>query len=532
MTQEGPERHARRAQPAPHRMSRTARIVRLVALVLAVLLVVTVAAVGIYLWRADSGIKRSSAISKSGGSSSGELNLLVMGLDSRVDVNGNALPANIYDALHAGDEDDGGLNSNVLMYVHIPADGSAATVIAIPRDDYVDLPGCPDGECKGKIKEAYGLAADQKSKELSAQGKTDSAAYQQTRDAGRAAEVATVEQFLGVQIDHFVEVTMVAFLQIAQVVQPITVCVKENTVDTYSGANFTAGVQQINADQAMAFVRQRRDTSNPDLAFTDLDRSRRQQAFIASLFTKLKQTNFLTNPTKLDSLVKVAQQNTVIDSQLSISDLTSLASSMDGSKMHFYTLPIQSFGTDAEGQSVNIVDTATIRGIVANLVKPATSSSSSASATPTSAPSSSADTTFGKGTTVSVVNASGVGGAASSLISELSAYGFTAGQASTSADQVATSSLSYGSGAEQAAQKLASMTGIETTSENSSLGTDQIEVTIGTEFDWGSSSATSSSSSVASSALPSAVQATGGGSAGPEPTQLTEITGGGVPCVK
>ncbi|HEX4559232.1 MAG TPA: hypothetical protein VH166_08610 [Mycobacterium sp.] len=32
--------------------------------------------------------------------------------------------------------------------------------ISIPRDDYVDLSGCPipDQECKGKVKEAYGLA--------------------------------------------------------------------------------------------------------------------------------------------------------------------------------------------------------------------------------------------------------------------------------------------------------------------------------------------------------------------------------------
>lgn len=531
MSEEPPEGHARRALVAKRRTPRAARIMRLVAIVLAVVLVAGVTAAGVYLWRADSGIRRSSAISKSA-SKSGELNLLVMGLDSRVDVNGNPLPANIYDALHAGDESDGGLNSNVLMYVHIPADGSAATVVAVPRDDYVDLPGCPDGECKGKIKEAYGLAADQKSKALAAQGKTDSAAYQASRDAGRAEEVATVEQFLGVQIDHFVEVTMVAFLQIAQVVQPISVCVKENTVDTYSGANFTAGVQEINADQAMAFVRQRRDTSNPGLEFTDLDRSRRQQAFIASLFTKLKQTNFFTNPTKLGSLVKVAQQNTVIDSQLSISDLTSLATSMDGSTMHFYTLPIQSFGTDSQGQSVNIVDPGAIRGIVSNVLNPAARVSSSASATPTSAPSSSLDKDFGAGTTVSVVNASGVGGAASSLITELGGYGFSAGQASTAADQVTTSSLVYGSGSAQTAQQLASMIGIGQTSEDSSLGAGQIDVTIGAAFDWGSSPATSSSSSTSSSPLPSAVQATGGGLTGPEPTQLTEMAGGGVPCVK
>lgn len=423
---------------------RRRRIVALVALILAMLLVAGVAAVGVFVWRANNGIKRSSAIGVAVDSK--QLDLLIMGLDSRVDVNGNALPADIYNALHAGDADDGGLNSNVLMYVHVPADGSAATVIAIPRDDYVDLPGCPDGQCKGKIKQAYGLAADQESKQLAAQGKTDAAAYQQSRDAGRAEEVSTVEQFLGVHIDHFVEVTMVSFLQIAQVVQPITVCVKQDTVDSYSGADFKAGVQQIDANQAVAFVRQRRDTNNPDLEFTDLDRSRRQQAFIASLFTKLKQTNFFANPGKLNSLVKVAQQNTVIDSGLGVTALTSVAGSLDGSSMHFYTLPIQSFGTDSGGESINVVDPATIRATVQDLLHPHAASAAASSAAPT---------------------------------------------------------------------------GVQTGSSSSDSSSSA------TEED--SSSDTSASPA---DAEPSIVQATAGGSTGPQPTQLTEMSGGGVPCVK
>ena len=122
-----------------------------------------------------------------------------------------------------------------------------------------ERPNVPDSECNGKIKQAYGLAFDQKSRLIAAQKGMSSTQRQQTeRDAGRKAEIATVKEFLGgVPIDHFVEVTLVAFYQIAQVVQPITVCVNENTQDSYSGANFHKGYQQINASQAMAFVRQR-----------------------------------------------------------------------------------------------------------------------------------------------------------------------------------------------------------------------------------------------------------------------------------
>ena len=166
-----------------------------------------------------------------------------------------------------------------------------------------------------------------------------------------------MRQFLGgVPIDHFVEVTMVAFYQIAQNVQPIQVCVKEDTQDTFSGANFHAGLQEINASQAMAFVRQRRDTVHPDLQFTDLDRSRRQQAFIASLFHQLKQANTFINPATITGLVNVAKQNTAIDAGLDPIGLARDASAISGGNLHFFTLPVERFGFDSRGQSVNFVD--------------------------------------------------------------------------------------------------------------------------------------------------------------------------------
>ena len=125
--------------------------------------------------------------------------------------------------------------ANVLMLLHIPGDGSKASVISIARDDYVDLVGCPDKQCKGKIKQAYGLGYAAESAVLAKDATlTKQQREQKARDAGRSAQVKTVAQFLAVPVDHFVEVTMVAFYQLAQVVQPITVCVKEATQDSYS----------------------------------------------------------------------------------------------------------------------------------------------------------------------------------------------------------------------------------------------------------------------------------------------------------
>jgi anionic cell wall polymer biosynthesis LytR-Cps2A-Psr (LCP) family protein len=84
-----------------------------------------------------------------------------MGLDSRLDQHGQPLPQDIYDALHAGDETVGGYNANVLILLHFPSGDGPVTAVSIPRDDYVDIPGCPSGVCKGKIKQAYGNAYQQ-----------------------------------------------------------------------------------------------------------------------------------------------------------------------------------------------------------------------------------------------------------------------------------------------------------------------------------------------------------------------------------
>ena len=364
---------------ARHRSVGSHRVRRTIISVLALVIVASVGFVGYEYFSLKSGIHTSDILLPTPGSSAttkaegpkADVNILIMGLDSRVDVNGNPLPADIYAALHAGDQSDGGLNSNVLMLLHIPGDGSKATEISIPRDDQVDLVGCPDNYCTGKIKQAYGLATDQVSRRISGEtGLSAQQKLQQSRDAGRKAQIQTVEAFLDVKVDHFVEVTMVAFYQLAEVVQPITVCVRNDTQDSYSGADFKAGKQQINAQQALAFVRQRRDNKHPALNFTDLDRERRQQAFITSLATQLKQAGTLANPIKLNGILSVVKQNTAIDSGLDLLSFAGEASQMAGGNVAFYTLPIKGFGQNQRGEDVNLVDVAKVRATVKALLAP------------------------------------------------------------------------------------------------------------------------------------------------------------------
>lgn len=433
--------------------------VKTAAGVLALLIVIVT---GLGWWMGNS-VHRSWIL---GGARSGTTgNFLIMGLDSRLDENGNALPSDIYDALHAGDAADGGQNANVLMLIHVPGDGGRATSVSIPRDDYVDLPGCPDNTCKGKIKQAYGLAFDAEQQQLAGKQLSQNQRMQQARDAGRKEEIQTVEQFLGgVKVDHFVEVTLVAFFEMAKVVAPITVCLNENTHDAYSGASFHAGVQQISGAQAVAFVRQRRDDTDADLNFSDLDRERRQQAFIVSLAHQLQQSGTLDNPGKLVGIFNVAKDNVVVDGGLDVLGFARQAADIAGD-MTFVTLPIDHFGQDDAGEDVNIVDVPTVQALVRKLFDD--SDKAAQSPKPSG--------------TVDVVNANGEDGLAGKVEAALRSKGYTAGSTSTD-DNLADHSTVYYNGSSDAANALANTLGGTPTQNDSTVPSGHLRVVLGQDF--------------------------------------------------
>jgi hypothetical protein len=330
-----------------------------------------------------------------------------------------------------------------------------------------------------------------------------------------------------------VEVTLVAFYQIAQVVQPITVCVNANTVDRYSGANFHKGVQQINAAQALSFVRQRRDDTHPALNFTDLDRERRQQAFIASLAYQLKQADTFTNPIKMTQILDVAKQNTAIDSGMDVLSFARQASNLTGGNVTYYTLPIDHFGRDPRGEDVNFVSLPLIQATVSHLLAATgTAVALPAPATPKPAPASKAS-----GVVVDAVNSSGRSGAAGQLEKALATRGFSAGRASTGAYRVQASVVQYGAGGHAHASSLASALGGLPTGASASLRPGAVSVVIGTDFAMPAGFATarsspSSPSSPSASPTVTAVQAAGPGVAAPPPTALSALSGGGIRCVK
>jgi LCP family protein required for cell wall assembly len=464
------------------------------------------------------GLKTSGALAITGRGAPPEtgdaVNLLLIGLDSRKDQNGRDLPKQfVTSELHAGSSGIGGYNTNTLILLHIPKNGGKVQAFSVPRDDYVETYN-GDGTQQGmhKIKEAYGLAKAAAVPDLEAQGLSGAALEQKSREVGREATVSTVQKLLGLRVDHFAEVNLLGFYDIAQVVQPVTVCLKHATSDPAiagqgSGADFRAGLNTLDASQALAFVRQRHN-----LTGGDLDRTHRQQAFLASVEYKLRKEGMFSDLGRMQQLFNVVKKDVVLDDQWNVLDFAQQAPNLTGGHVVFNTLPIQGFGT-RNGESVNLVDPAQIHSVVQRVTGPAASASPSGSASGSaSASASGSASAHASGpaahAVVDVYNGSGVTGGAAAEASALSAAGFSRGTVANTAPTSRTL-VRYGRGAEDAGRQIAGRLGATATA-GGSVPAGRVDVILGAGF---------------------TPPAGAGGSPSAVPFQGEAVQAGGIPCV-
>ena len=301
------------------------------------------------------------------GPSIGAQNILLMGLESRTDWNGNILPNDVLKNLHACNAAEiaagcGGNDTNTLILIHIPAGGKKAIGFSIPRDDWVSFAGTLGTQQVGKIDQAYGVSLAAKESELRQQTSAlnqDQIAFE-GNEAGRAATVATVEQLTGVHIDHFAELNLDGFYELAKVLGGVEVCLNHPVpYDPNSGFHATrAGYQHLNAKMALAFVRQRDGLTNGDL-----DRTHRQQAFLDSVMQQLRTQGVLGDLTKIQALLSVAKQYVITDAGWNLLDFVAQMRSLTSGNLTFHTLPIVGYQT-IDGQAANVVDPAYIQQIV------------------------------------------------------------------------------------------------------------------------------------------------------------------------
>jgi len=476
-----------------------------------------------------AGITISQALGGQDPKSTGDgQNILLIGLDSRKDQNGDDLPWAVLKHLHAGDSDDGGYNTNTLILAHISND-QKVTAFSIPRDDWVAFNGVP-GYNHIKIKEAYGLTKQYVEQKMIDKGIGDQKELEtKGREAARAATLKAVRKLTGVPIDLFAEVNLAGFYDLANSLGGVDVCLKHAVYDEYSGADFPAGRQTLDAEQALAFVRQRHGLENGDL-----DRTHRQQAFLSAVMRQLQDAGTFTNLGRLKSLMAVAQKDVVLSSGWDEDQFRKMGA-LAGGSIEYRTLPVVRYD-NINGQDVNIIDPDEIKAEVTEAFG-LSSSATTSEAAPAPSPS----------TVVDVVNASSVGGLASKVARSLKHDGYTTGAVRDRVrGEPSSTTIEYAPGSDTDARQVASLLGIDAPDKPThSLQYGHIEVIVDDNFSVPSSSSDESDSASSLSDQYGYQSSTNGGSSSssssgmgtttdttmPTPDQGKPIGGGGVPCV-
>ncbi len=298
----------------------------------------------------------------------GAVDILLVGQDSRTDAQGNPLPREVLDMLHAG-VSDGELNTDTMILVHIPQNGQHAIAISFPRDSWVELAG---GYGKHKLNSAFVYAYMDTYKTLQRQGETDlKKADAAAKVAGRKNLVATLEKFIGKpgMIDRYAEVNLASFYEITKSIGGVEVCLNGPVKEKKSGVDLPGGRQTIEGVQALAFVRQRYDLPNGDL-----DRIARQQAFLSGLANKVISTSVLTSPAQIADLVAAVKKSVVLSAGWDLPEFAEQMRGLTGGNIEFHTIPTQGNAVIG-GADVLRVDPAQVQAAVAQLTSDGTSSS-------------------------------------------------------------------------------------------------------------------------------------------------------------
>jgi LCP family protein required for cell wall assembly len=243
---------------------------------------------------------------------SGELNILLMGTDSRdcagCDIDNEA--------------GEGGSDTTILLHI---ADGRrSAYGISIPRDALVDRPTCkaPDGT-------SVPAASDV----------PWNVAY---TVGGAACTARQVEAVTGVFVDSYITVNFGGFKDMVDAINGVEVCIPQPVDDSVAHIHFDAGTQKLDGDRALQYVRERHSTAN-----SDLGRMKRQQAFIASMINKVMSANTLTRPDRLyrfaSSLAGSLQASPDLASAGKLVQLAASLRHTDLGHIKFVTVPTTDF---------------------------------------------------------------------------------------------------------------------------------------------------------------------------------------------
>ena len=378
----------------------------------------------------------------------GARNVLLVGSDTR-DTTGAQFQGK-------GAQFTSGQRSDTVILAHLFGNSDKAQLISIPRDSYVSIPAYTDPKT-GKVFPQHSA-------------KINSA----IEEGGPALLKATVEELSGIRVDNYVQIDFAGFQTMVEKLGGVEVCLKNNAKESNSGIDLKAGRQTIQGAQALAFVRQRYGLPNGDI-----DRIKRQQAFIGSITRKVLSSGTLLNPLKLSGFLDAATSSVAVDESLQGGGLTQLAlrlRSFNAGGVAFATVPFSTISGRRDGQDVVLLDAPKMAELFDGLKQdraPDAPGPARPAAPLTVAPA---------GVRVSVLNGSGMPGLGRTAAQELARAGFVIVGSPGNRDGGTTGTVvRYGPTRAEAARTLAAAVPGATVEADPTL-TGTVEIVVGTSF--------------------------------------------------
>jgi LCP family protein required for cell wall assembly len=264
-----------------------------------------------------------------------DLTFLVVGSDSR---------EGIEDLTFFGPA--GGERGDVIMMVRLDATSGEARILSVPRDLWVEIPGF--GEDKINAAFSYG---------------------------GPSLMVQTIRENLGIQVNHYVEIDFVGFIDMVNQLGGIEMTFAYPARDKNSGLNIDAGTQILDGEQALAFARSRKYEEYQgeqwvSVDASDLGRAARQQQVVGAILSKLKSPSSIA---EAGDIAGSMAENMTVDANLAGSSIGSLAWNFRGvitGGIEGQTLPV--YGDTVGGASVVMADepeaTAVVEGFLTGIM--------------------------------------------------------------------------------------------------------------------------------------------------------------------
>jgi LCP family protein required for cell wall assembly len=428
----------------------------------------------------------------------GDENFLIVGVDSRMGENSDMGAGTTQDA--------GGVRSDTVMLVNIPASRKRVVAVSFPRDLAITPMKCEPWNASTAT---YGPIWDE-----ATQSRGPDEVYTETKlnsafaVGGPKCLVKVIQKLSGLSVNRFMAVDFAGFAKLVDALGGVEVCSTTPLEDYELGTVLpTAGRQTIDGRTALNYVRARMVTTEIS---SDYSRIKRQQRFLSSLLRSMISKEVFFSLSKLDNVVNTFIADSYVDN-IKTKDLVDLGQSVQGvnaGRITFVTVPTTG-QTDSDGNEpprtddmhslfAAIInddplpeeknpDNTPVPGTPESTAKAtpdANQNTSSAAPAPPAAGNAelvAAVTTNPQDITVRVSNSTGENGLAATAATELQSHGFNVTTPDDYPGPLSSTTVFFSQGNEQAAATVASAFTNPTIEQVTGMG-DVVRVVLGRDF--------------------------------------------------